>query len=68
MHSQSGNNNDEEVTYHIVMKGKCWLLVEGKSIPLASGDLVIMLKRFEHVICDVMPSKKCPESLCSSKY
>ncbi len=50
------NDNDQEVAYHIVMKGKCWLLIEDKPIPLECGDLVIMLKRIEHIICDRLSS------------
>lgn len=48
------NDNDDEVAYHIVMKGQCWLLLEGEISPifLERGDLVILLKRLEHIICD----------------
>ena len=50
------NDNDREVAYHIVMKGECWLLMDGTAIQLASGDLVILLERVEHIICDRVSS------------
>lgn len=51
------NDNDKEVAYHIVLKGECWLLIDGESIHLTCGDLVILLQRVEHIICD-RPSSK----------
>ncbi len=48
------DDDKDEATIHIVTKGKCWLLLEGRSqqIPLQSRDLVILLQSQEHVICD----------------
>ena len=46
------NDNAQEVAYHIVMTGKCWLLLDNQAIALETGDLVILLKRREHIICD----------------
>ncbi|ARV59627.1 hypothetical protein BZZ01_14190 [Nostocales cyanobacterium HT-58-2] len=52
------NDDDDEAVFHIVMRGQCWLLLNGQfpPIPLASGDLVILLQGHEHIVCDDLAS------------
>lgn len=60
---QIPDDDQDEATIHVVMQGQCWLLLESQHsqnatlkepqrIQLDAGDLVILLKGQEHILCD----------------
>jgi AraC-like DNA-binding protein len=54
--------SDHLISYHLIMRGSCWVSIEGETpIKLSAGDIIVMPQGDTHVLATSPDMRKSPE-------